>query len=390
MPKVAETSKQAAPVFSQDLVSDVAAKAEAMFEGRPNGNTESLQNQLDWLAAKVVRVTFETVREEFDSVIRLLRNVYGQIARFAKGDFRRNPSFYLGQLHALAEITHRLGHQRAPRQALEAVARSDNARKVLLKTVEEKSIGAQDLAKALNMKESNLSTLCKPLVEKELLRSDRFGRQVRYSPTPLTFAVLKELGSESGENDHAEPISALPDSRIGRQALASQRVATTESALEQGLDKTSNADDLVSGLLNLAVLRGATGIAIDRSGRRIRLEGTEKRSPAEVNMPPSVGQSLSEQVKAWQERRASTLDKGAVDLNGQKIEVASGGPHDSSITLLFVETPDSETLKTKAQAAFRRVQEEKESWGNLERDLRELGPESLSSAEAWHSETSGL
>jgi len=211
MPRIAGVAKQASK--QEDIVSNLATTARAVFEGMPGASLGSLQNELDCLTAKVVRVTFETFREEFDNLIQLLRNAYGQVARFAEEDFRQDASFYLGQLHALAEITHRLGNQRAPREALEAVARSQIAKRILSKTAQEKSIGARDLAKELGMEESNLSAVCEFLVKKELLRRDRFGKRARYSPTPLTFAVLAGLSvQEFQESDDHKPASALPHS----------------------------------------------------------------------------------------------------------------------------------------------------------------------------------
>ncbi len=352
---VAEEEKASS---QEDLVSDLASKAKAVFEGSNDANTESLQNLLDCLTVKVVAVAFEMFREEFDNLVRLLRNAYGQVARFVEGDFREHPSFYLGQLHALTEITYRSGHQRVPREALESVARSQVAANILTRTAQEKSIGAGDLARELGMEESNLSTICKPLVKQELLRRNRFGKRIRYSPTPLTSAVIAALGgarSERNAHDEQEPVVSRPTSASPTTPDRRDIVFAATGDQVQGRSNVGgNADDFVSSLLNLAALRGAKGIAIEPSGRRVRLEGAAKRSRSEVSMPLSVGKSLSEQMRA-----CSQLRNGIVDWNGQKIVVA-GGPDDTSVKVAFVDLPDPQTSKAKVRVGFQKIQEEKE------------------------------
>jgi hypothetical protein len=171
----------------------LTAIAEAAFRKRDDQGLENLQGEIDAITAKTVSTSFEPFREEGDGLLRTLRSAFGQIARFAEGDFREQASFYLGQLHSLAEITERVRHRRLPREAVALVTRREPAARILRAVVERGSIGASDLAREVRIQESNLSALCKELSSRELLRADRFGRRVRYSPTPLSHAVVAHL-----------------------------------------------------------------------------------------------------------------------------------------------------------------------------------------------------
>jgi len=239
-----------------DIIKELISNANAVFNTNSSGETAPLQNILDALTAKVAAVAFETVREPFDTLIRLLRSAYGQIARFVNGDFREQASFYQGQLHALTEITHRLGHQHVPREAMELVARSKVAKDILTRISLEKSIGAGALAQELGIEESNLSKNCKPLVKRELLRRNRFGKRVRYSPTPLTFAVLALLNDATLEKNKKLPSTRLSSisADLANRALAGKSAVVTE--LRPNV--VAGNDAFVSGLLTLAAVRGAS------------------------------------------------------------------------------------------------------------------------------------
>jgi DNA-binding MarR family transcriptional regulator len=341
-----------------DLVSELASTGKGVFSGDLGTRTESLQNLLDSLTVRVVGVAFEVFREEYDNLTRLLRNAYGQMARFVKGDFRKDASFYLGQLHALTEITHRLGHQRVPRGALEFAARSRVAKDILRKTAQERSIGAGALARELGIAESNLSAVCKPLVQKELLRRDRFGKRVRYSATPLTFAVVAELTRKTaGKADEKEEKSARPKVTSAAEKTTENwpemPVAATVS-LKPGSGPAANADDFVNGLLTLAAVQGGKGITIEPSGRYILLDASEKRNHPELTLPASVSKPLREQLKDW----------SSIEWNGQKLVVEPSG---TSFKLEFVKNPDPQKSKTKARVDFQEIQRKKKRFEDLEK-----------------------
>ena len=346
----------------EDLVSAIGRHAKEVFQDKQESGAQALQNELDALTAKVSAAAFEQFREEFDDLLRLLRNSYGQLARFVEGDFREQPSFYLGQLHALAELSHRLGHQRAPREALELVARSGNAERILRRVVEEKSVGAAELATKLGLEESNLSANCKTLVEKELLRRDRFGKRVRYSPTPLTFSVLGQLaGKQSGHVDGAPEPATVPAG--GTPDWPKVAAAAAANSLAPGQHVMANTDDFLSPLLTLAGVRGSDAIAIDPYGRTVSLEAKEKGERTKFALPKSVSKSLAEQVKAcvdFKRTEPSAIAGDVVDWTGQKLSFASEVAGEGvAFKVQFLGVPDPEASKSKVQTAFQEIQEEK-------------------------------
>jgi DNA-binding MarR family transcriptional regulator len=368
----AHLAQDASPSPAQEnLITELAVKAEKAFEAVSEPHVEPLQNLIDVLLAKVVGVAFAVFREEFTGLLRLLRSAYGQIARFVKGDFRTHPSFYLGQLYALAEITYRLGHQHVPEEAMKVVLRSDNARNVLRTVVKEKSIGAADLATMLRIEESNLSAICKPLVEQEILRRERFGRRIRYSPTPLSYAIVAQLISKTEQED--EDINALidfdPKVASGKPALdwPKMAVAAAAASLQPGSNVMANTDDFVGPLLALANVRDADEIAIEPSGRRVRLAG-QKRNLSKLDLPKSVSKSLSDQLKACSRFGYTRSNKGknVVDWNGQKLMIVPG-PKGASLKLRFIEKSDPHRSKSKAQVVFKEIQEGKERLTDFEK-----------------------
>jgi predicted transcriptional regulator len=319
-------AESAASLPPADLVSDISLRAKALFEGNSCENKQSLQNAVDSLTAKVTAVLFEVFRDKCDDLLRVLRDSYGQIACFGKSDFREHPEFYLGQLHTLTEVTYRVGHQRVPRWAVELVSRNEAALKILQKTIQEKSIGAGALAHELKMQESNLSRVCKPLVENELLRCNRFGKRVRYSSTPLGFAVLSALSGSSERGAYTEK---------SKQSKTPSPIAAIAS--EQNTECEANADwgaNFVRDLLKMGANQGAQGVAIGPSGKRTHFRLDEKPNQSESRLQNSAGESVSEQ-------------------------------HESPAT-------DTQNQKSNPHAAFRQIQDEaKENLTNLVSEVLE-------------------
>src|SRR5690348_16305581 len=88
--------------------SRLRSTAEVAFRDHNERDLERLQGEIDAISAKAVAASFEPFRDAADDLLRTLRFSFGQLARFAQGDFRNEPSFYLGQLHALSEIVERV------------------------------------------------------------------------------------------------------------------------------------------------------------------------------------------------------------------------------------------------------------------------------------------
>ena len=94
--------------------------AESAFRDRKEQDLERLQAEIDAITAKAVTANFEPFRDAAEDLLRILRLAFGQVARFVEGDFRQQASFYLGQLHALAEIAEKARQRRLPRRTLRA------------------------------------------------------------------------------------------------------------------------------------------------------------------------------------------------------------------------------------------------------------------------------
>src|SRR5882762_260084 len=77
---------------------------------------ERLQGEIDAIRAKTVAAGYEPFRDGAENLLRVIRVVFGQVARFAEGNFRENASFYLGQLHALAEMAETVRRRRLPKE----------------------------------------------------------------------------------------------------------------------------------------------------------------------------------------------------------------------------------------------------------------------------------
>lgn len=367
METIANAQNVAKPTAGpEDPVSSIGIRAKELFEDHQASRTEALQNELDALTVKVASTAFELFREQTDELLRVLRNAYGQVARFVEGDFREDPSFYLGQLHALSELAHRVGHQRVTKEAMEPAARSAVVRRILRTVVEEQSIGAAELASVLAMEESNLSATCKPLVERDLLRRDKFGRRVRYSPTPMTHAVVAQLGSHTptrqveDESAKAVNIAAAAAPSGGTPDWARMTVAAAANSLEPGHHVMANTDDFLSPLLTLAGVRGSEGIAIDPSGRQVRLEGKAKEEKRAFQLPISVGQSLAEQLRAYLDPQQITSPIIVGDWKGQKLLLArEDAGEGTGFKVRFLNGPDPDESKSKMKTAFHEIQAEK-------------------------------
>jgi hypothetical protein len=347
---------------NDDLVSALGQSAEALFEQKKSERPGTLQNLLDAFTAKVVGQVFEPYRESFDALLGLLRTSYGQLARFVHEDFRLQASFYLGQLHALSEVANRLAHQRIPRSTMQIVLKSRVCEDILKKVIEKRSIGASELAGQLGLEESNLSSTCKPLVEHELLRKDRFGNRVRYSPTPLSYAVsaqLKDKQKAVAATTGTQP-AKLRAIAVGASAGAAPdwptlSVEAAATSFAPGTNVTANIDDYVSSLLTLAEVNGADGIVFDPFSRHVDIFGGNLKANSVIELPKSISESVSEQLKAI--RGANPTE---VDWNGQLLTFGTRAtPKGEGLEIRFNGSPDKADSNRKARIAFQELQDGK-------------------------------
>ena len=333
--------------------SRLRSTAEVAFHGHHERDLERLQGEIDVITAKAVAASFEPFRDAADHLLRTLRFSFGQLARFAQGDFRNEPSFYLGQLHALSEIVERVRQRRLPKDAIELVARKEPAARILRTVLERNSIGASELAAAVNMQESNLSNLCKELTTRQLLRADRFGKRVRYSPTPLTHAVVAHMGS-------AEPAPKAAAAAAGAAPDWPKAAAAAAAASFDPGNVMANTSDFASGLFTLGVLRGANAVVIEPEGDQVRIE-TESSEKA-LRLPKSIGRSLSEQMNAFITHGGADPGSavGVFDWCGQKVRAFTEPTRQGKrYRFEFLDKPKDAEREEKVHIAFREIEDEK-------------------------------
>lgn len=329
------------------------AAAESAFRDRKDQDLERLQGEIDALTAKALAANFDPFRDAADSLLKVLRLAFGQVARFVEGDFREQASFYLGQLHAVAEMAERVRQQRLPREAVELVTRNAPAERVLRTVVDRGSIGASDLATEIGMKDSNLSTLCKELTSRELLRSDRFGKRVRYSPTPLSHAVVGHIGAPALATKAASAAAgagAAPDwPKVAASAAA--------ASLDRG-NVLACTSDFAGGIFTLGALRGAHAVVIEPSGDRVLIES--ETSEEKLRLPKSIAHSISEQMNAViVHGGVSPLSGNEVfDWCGQRVRAKAEITHEGKrYRVEFLDPPN--VSEEKVQTAFQEIEDEK-------------------------------
>lgn len=364
MPAVAEPqiSEVVAPEKTnyQDVESVFRATLESAFRDLKEPELKTLQGEIDALATKAATANFAPFREATEELLRVLRLSYGQVARFVQGDFRQHPSFYLGQLYILAEIADKVRQRRLSRDVIELVMRSNHAIEILRTAVSLGSVGASELASKVGMQESNLSTLCGQLVNREVLRADRYGKRVRYSPTPLTHAVVAHLGesvssASTPTADGVEVKSELPD--------WSKCVAAAAAAYFDVGNVMANTSDFASGILTLGALQDAKAIVIDLPTNEVTIERKDSQKNGRLRLPKSVGPLLVEQINACsmhggtEKSRPQTL---LFDWGGQRLRATNeSSKGQQRYRIEFVDSAKKENCRDKVQTAFQEIEQEK-------------------------------
>jgi DNA-binding MarR family transcriptional regulator len=333
---------------------------ELALSDRKEPELKSLQGEIDAMATKAVMANFEPFRDAAEDLLRVLRVSYGQVARFVEGDFRQDAGFYLGQLHVLAEIADKVRQRRLSRDVIELVMRNQSSMKVLRVVLSSGSIGASELANKVGMKESNLSTLCTQLVDREILRADRYGRRVRYSPTPLTHAVVAHLGAQVSS---APAGSAMVDEVTNGAPDWSKCAAAAAAASFDVGNVMANTSDFASVILTLGLLRDAKAVVIELPGNEVRIESKGSQKEARLRLPKSVGFSLLEQMNACTVYRGANKSEAKTlvfDWCGQKLRATyESSEGNKAYRIEFLDSVAKKECRDKVQTAFQEIGQEK-------------------------------
>ena len=343
---------------NRDLESRLREAVESALRDQKEGEFRTVQGEIDALATKAITAHFEPFREGVEELLRILRFSYALVARFVRGDFRKEPSFYLGQLYLLAEIADKVRQRRLPRDVIELVAGSGRAVDVLRTVTLLGTVGASELAEKVGMQESNLSTLCSRLVDREIMRADRYGQRLRYSPTPLTHAVLEYLGESASSK--GTPTGSATEAQGSAPDWSKTLAAAAVASFEDG-NVMANTSDFTSVLLTLGLLQDAKAMVIDPSKNEVRIEPRDSKKESKLPVPKSVEPLLIEQIRACSEHSGGEESQPLFfDWRGQKLravrESSRGKPR---YRIEFFDRVKKEECREKVQTAFQEMEQEK-------------------------------
>jgi len=151
---------------------------------------ERLQDQMNALYVQLINAFTEPLVDRVEPFLKHVRRVASILAGGTRKDFQRDASYYLGQLHAIAEMAEMVRHQKIPRAAAEILINHSDAQAIARIVFERGSIGLSQLAAELHKKSQNLQAILRDMQAAQLLRRDELGRNVLFSPTPLTRAAV--------------------------------------------------------------------------------------------------------------------------------------------------------------------------------------------------------
>jgi len=160
---------------------------------------DQLQDRMKAVYVQLINVFTEPMADRMQPFLMHVRRAASVLAGAGQKDFRRDASYYLGQLHAIAELGEMVRHQKMPRSAAEVLIKHSDAPEIARIVFERGSIGLTQLAAELRKKSQNLHTVLREMQSSQLVRRDELGRNVLYSPTPLTRVAVHWGAAEEQE-----------------------------------------------------------------------------------------------------------------------------------------------------------------------------------------------
>lgn len=160
---------------------------------------ERIQDQINATYVQLIHVFTEPLADRMEPFLAHVRRGASVFAGMEPKDFQMDSSYYLGQLHAIAELAEMVRHEKMPRPAAEVLFRHGDAHAIARIVFERGSIGLTQLAAELHKKSQNLNTVLREMQAAQLVRRDELGRNVLYSPTPLTRTAVYWGAAEEQE-----------------------------------------------------------------------------------------------------------------------------------------------------------------------------------------------
>ena len=176
------------------------------LQEKPDEQLDQLQDRMKALYIQLTNVFTEPLADRMEPFLMHVRRAASVLAGDGQKDFRRDSSYYLGQLHAIAELAEMVRHQKMPRSAAEVLIKHSDAPAIARIVFERGSIGLTQLAAELHKKSQNLHTVLREMQSSQLVRRDELGRNVLYSPTPLTRVAVHWGAAEEQEMTSASQV----------------------------------------------------------------------------------------------------------------------------------------------------------------------------------------
>jgi hypothetical protein len=169
---------------SEDLLN--LLRSDELKQKKSEERFERIQDQINAIYVQLIHVFTEPLADRMEPFLAHVRRGASVLAGMEAKDFQTDSSYYLGQLHAIAELAEMVRHEKMPRPAAEVLIRHGDAHTIARIVFERGSIGLTQLAGELHKKSQNLNTVLREMHAVQLVRRDELGRNVLYSPTPLT------------------------------------------------------------------------------------------------------------------------------------------------------------------------------------------------------------
>lgn len=180
---------------------------ESGLPGKTNEERQRLQASLNAAQVRLLNVFSDSSVDRMEGFLADLRRV-ASAAGEVLNEVRRSPGYYLGQLHAMAEMAEMIRRQKIPRDAAQVLVNRVDAESIARIVFAQGSIGLAQLARELGKSSQNLHAVLREMQDAGLLRRDEFGHEVLYSPTPLTRVAISWGAAQEQKTENANPIAA--------------------------------------------------------------------------------------------------------------------------------------------------------------------------------------
>ncbi|MBZ5682045.1 MAG: hypothetical protein LAO24_18255 [Acidobacteriia bacterium] len=182
------------------------------LEGKSHQDLDRIQDLLNAAQLQLLNIFTEPLVDRVEPFLTSLRRAGSIVATAAGPQAHQAPAYYLGQLDAMAELGELTRRQKIPQAAARVLINFSDAHRIAAIVFEHGSIGLARLADKLGKPSQNLHGILREMQAAQLLRRDDLGRNVLFSPTPLTRAAI-HWGNEEASSAPSSAAAAVSGSR---------------------------------------------------------------------------------------------------------------------------------------------------------------------------------